>query len=65
MRDGELTFCLLSSLVCRLAQDQDRAILQLKVQKDRLHKYTQKITLVIQREVQIAKQLLKQDKKQK
>jgi charged multivesicular body protein 6 len=46
-----------------LLQDQDRAILQLKVQKDRLHKYTIQIRLVIAREVAIAKQLLKQEKK--
>jgi charged multivesicular body protein 6 len=47
------------------SQDQDRAILQLKVQKDRLHKYTQKIEIVIKREVEVAKKLLKEDKKQK
>jgi len=44
--------------------DRDRAILQLKVQKDRLHKYTVKIQLVIQREIEVAKELLAKGKKQ-
>lgn len=43
--------------------EHDRAVLQLKVQRDRLHKYTQSIALVIAREVAVAKELLKAGKK--
>jgi len=43
--------------------DQDRAILQLKVQRDRLHKYTGSLSLVIAREVAVAKELLRDGKK--
>lgn len=43
--------------------EHDRAVLQLKVQRDRLHKYTQSISLVIAREVAVAKELLKAGKK--
>lgn len=43
--------------------EHDRAVLQLKVQRDRLHKYTQSIGLVIAREVSVAKELLKAGKK--
>lgn len=43
--------------------DQDRAILQLKVQRDRLHKYTGSLALVIAREVAVAKELLRDGKK--
>lgn len=40
--------------------DQDRAIYQLRVQKDRLHKYAQKTEKVLEREAAAAKELLKQ-----
>ena len=43
--------------------DHDRAVLQLTVQRDRLHKYTGSIALVIAREVAVAKELLKAGKK--
>lgn len=48
-----------------LVQSQDHAILQLKVQKDRLHKYSKQIAAVIVREVELAKQMLREDKKKK
>jgi len=43
--------------------EQDRAILELKRQKDRLHQYTLALELIIQKETEGAKQLLKQNKK--
>ncbi|GME81710.1 unnamed protein product [Ambrosiozyma monospora] len=42
---------------------QDKAILQLKLQRDKLHKATIRIQTVINRETEIAKQSLKQDNK--
>ncbi|OWB63918.1 hypothetical protein B5S31_g3296 [[Candida] boidinii] len=44
---------------------QDKAILQLKLQRDKLHKATIKISLVINREKEIAKECIKKDQKSK
>ncbi|XP_062858962.1 charged multivesicular body protein 6 [Trichomycterus rosablanca] len=45
--------------------EQDRAVLQLKQQRDRLKLYQKKITLQLEKERQLAKQLLKDGKKEK
>uniref|UniRef100_A0A671RPM5 Charged multivesicular body protein 6 n=1 Tax=Sinocyclocheilus anshuiensis TaxID=1608454 RepID=A0A671RPM5_9TELE len=45
--------------------EQDRAVLQLKQQRDKLKQYQKKITLQMQKERQLAKQLLKDGKKEK
>lgn len=47
-----------SCLLTISKQDQDHAILQLKRQRDRLQKYTVKINLIVQRETDIARELL-------
>lgn len=43
----------------------DRAILELKVQRDRLKQYQKKINLVLQRETEIAKEQLRAGNKDK
>lgn len=43
--------------------EQDRALLQVKVQRDRLHRVKASMTAVIAREVEAAKQLLREGKK--
>lgn len=45
--------------------EQDRAVLQLKQQRDKLKQYQKKITLQMEKERQLAKQLLKDGKKEK
>ncbi|GAA6108994.1 charged multivesicular body protein 6 isoform X1 [Tachysurus ichikawai] len=45
--------------------EQDRAVLQLKQQRDKLKQYQKKITLQLEKERHLAKQLLKDGKKQK
>ncbi|KAM9463154.1 charged multivesicular body protein 6 [Clarias gariepinus] len=45
--------------------EQDRAVLQLKQQRDKLKQYQKKITLQLEKERQLAKQLLKDGKKEK
>ncbi|XP_043085020.1 charged multivesicular body protein 6-A [Puntigrus tetrazona] len=45
--------------------DQDRAILQLKQQRDKLKQYQKKITLQLEKERRLAKQLLKDGKKER
>ncbi|XP_060796232.1 charged multivesicular body protein 6 isoform X2 [Neoarius graeffei] len=45
--------------------EQDRAVLQLKQQRDKLRQYQKKITLQLEKERQLAKQLLKEGKKEK
>lgn len=45
--------------------EQDRAVLQLKQQRDKLKQYQKKITLQLEKERQFAKQLLKDGKKEK
>ncbi|KAK2866612.1 hypothetical protein Q7C36_002668 [Tachysurus vachellii] len=45
--------------------EHDRAVLQLKQQRDKLKQYQKKITLQLEKERQLAKQLLKDGKKQK
>ncbi|KAG7324895.1 hypothetical protein KOW79_011211 [Hemibagrus wyckioides] len=45
--------------------EQDRAVLQLKQQRDKLKQYQRKITLQLEKEKQLAKQLLKDGKKEK
>lgn len=45
--------------------DQDKAILQLKQQRDKLKQYQKKITLQLEKERLLAKQLLKDGKKEK
>ncbi|XP_077109445.1 charged multivesicular body protein 6 [Ranitomeya variabilis] len=45
--------------------EQDKAVLQLKQQRDRLKQYQKKITLQLQREREVAKQLLHDGKKEK
>ncbi|KAI1884366.1 hypothetical protein AGOR_G00225670 [Albula goreensis] len=45
--------------------EQDRAILQLKQQRDKLKQYQKKITLQLEKERLLAKQLLKDGKKEK
>ncbi|XP_047427897.1 charged multivesicular body protein 6-like [Mugil cephalus] len=45
--------------------DQDRAILQLKQQRDKLKQYQKRITLQLEKERLLAKQLLKDGKKEK
>ncbi|KAG7698189.1 hypothetical protein KL930_001851 [Ogataea haglerorum] len=44
---------------------QDKAILQLKLQRDRLHKVSVKIQTVVDRETEIAKQCVKQNNRRK
>ncbi|XP_050962112.1 charged multivesicular body protein 6 isoform X2 [Labeo rohita] len=44
--------------------DQDRAILQLKQQRDKLKQYQKKITLQLEKERRLAKRLLKDGKKE-
>ncbi|KAF5907447.1 charged multivesicular body protein 6 [Clarias magur] len=44
--------------------EQDRAVLQLKQQRDKLKQYQKKITLQLEKERQLAKQLLKDGKKE-
>ncbi|UKZ62519.1 uncharacterized protein TrAtP1_003763 [Trichoderma atroviride] len=44
--------------------EQDKAILDMKIQRDRLHQYQRRITVLTNKETEIAKQLLaKGDKK--
>jgi charged multivesicular body protein 6 len=43
--------------------EQDRALLQVKVQRDRLHRLQASLSGVIAREVEVARQLLREDKK--
>ncbi|KAL7856674.1 hypothetical protein SRHO_G00155730 [Serrasalmus rhombeus] len=45
--------------------EQDRAVLQLKQQRDKLKQYQKKVTLQMEKERQLAKQLLKDGKKEK
>ncbi|KAM4031664.1 charged multivesicular body protein 6 [Anomaloglossus baeobatrachus] len=45
--------------------EQDKAVLQLKQQRDKLKQYQKKITLQLQREREVAKQLLHNGKKEK
>ncbi|XP_044153438.1 charged multivesicular body protein 6 [Bufo gargarizans] len=45
--------------------EQDKAVLQLKQQRDKLKQYQKKITLQLQREREVAKQLLHDGKKEK
>uniref|UniRef100_A0AAY5EVA0 Charged multivesicular body protein 6b n=1 Tax=Electrophorus electricus TaxID=8005 RepID=A0AAY5EVA0_ELEEL len=45
--------------------EQDRAVLQLKQQRDKLKQYQRKISLQLEKEKQLAKQLLKDGKKEK
>ncbi|XP_008435834.1 charged multivesicular body protein 6 [Poecilia reticulata] len=45
--------------------EQDKAILQLKQQRDKLRQYQKKINLQLEKERQLAKQLLKDGKKEK
>ncbi|KAE8575903.1 hypothetical protein XENTR_v10003982 [Xenopus tropicalis] len=45
--------------------EQDKAVLQLKQQRDKLRQYQKKITLQLQRERELAKQLLHDGKKEK
>ncbi|NP_001084537.1 charged multivesicular body protein 6-B [Xenopus laevis] len=45
--------------------EQDKAVLQLKQQRDKLKQYQKKITLQLQRERELAKQLLHDGKKEK
>lgn len=45
--------------------EQDKAVLQLKQQRDRLKQYQKKITLQLEKERELAKQLLKNGKKDK
>ncbi|KAM5135672.1 charged multivesicular body protein 6 [Mantella aurantiaca] len=45
--------------------EQDKAVLQLKQQRDKLKQYQKKITLQLQRERELAKQLLHNGKKEK
>ncbi|XP_076855521.1 charged multivesicular body protein 6 [Brachyhypopomus gauderio] len=45
--------------------EQDRAVLQLKQQRDKLKQYQRKINLQLEKEKQLAKQLLKDGKKEK
>jgi len=45
--------------------EKDRAVLQLKVQRDRLQKYATQIEKIIDKETEAAKELIKQKKKQK
>jgi len=44
--------------------EQDRALLQVKVQRDRLHRLKASLAGVIAREVEVARQLLRENKKQ-
>ncbi|KAF7184968.1 Charged multivesicular body protein 6 [Pseudocercospora fuligena] len=45
--------------------DQDRAILDLKIQRDKLHQYQKRITTITSRETEIAKECLRSGNKQK
>ncbi|KAG5279776.1 hypothetical protein AALO_G00081460 [Alosa alosa] len=45
--------------------DQDRAVLQLKQQRDKLRQYQKRITLQLEKERSLAKQLLKDGKKER
>ncbi|KXT12451.1 hypothetical protein AC579_7377 [Pseudocercospora musae] len=45
--------------------DQDRAILDLKIQRDKLHQYQKRITTITSRETEIAKECLRAGNKQK
>ncbi|XP_064423547.1 charged multivesicular body protein 6 [Latimeria chalumnae] len=45
--------------------EQDKAVLQLKQQRDKLRQYQKKITLQLQRERELARQLLRDGKKEK
>jgi len=45
--------------------EKDKAVLQLKVQRDRLQKYAAQMEKVIEKETEAAKQLIKQKKKQR
>ncbi|KAL6475627.1 hypothetical protein MHYP_G00166670 [Metynnis hypsauchen] len=45
--------------------EQDKAVLQLKQQRDKLKQYQKKVTLQMEKERQLAKQLLKDGKKEK
>ena len=44
---------------------QDRAILDLKIQRDKLHQYQKRVTTITTRETEIARECLKQGNKQK
>ncbi|KAI5370859.1 Putative Snf7 family protein [Septoria linicola] len=45
--------------------DQDRAILDLKIQRDKLHQYQKRVTTITNRETEIAKECLRLGNKQK
>lgn len=45
--------------------DQDRAILDLKIQRDKLHQYQKRVTTITNRETEIARECLRLGNKQK